>query len=184
MATTAKAKPAKQKAAEDSLESVYEELVKILKRHAPPFRTDVPLIVRDQKAFQLTVPKPVAIPGAYGGRPVDLQMAAAILQEGYVGFYMMCFYLNDDTKKKLPPKLLKLLKGKTCFHLKNLDYAGILKPRWNWARNLTRSTVGCSESFFTPDRKRFPSVCGSATFSEEQRPNSGILMPPRDAKIS
>jgi hypothetical protein len=121
MATTAKAKPAKQKAAEDSLESLYEELVKILKRHAPPFRTDVPLIVRDKKAFQLTAPKPVAIPGAYGGRPVDLQMAAAILQERYVGFYLMCIYLNDDTKKKLPPKLLKLLKGKTCFHLKNLD---------------------------------------------------------------
>jgi hypothetical protein len=93
----------------------------ILKRHAPPFRADVPLIVRDKKAFQLTVPKPVAIPGAYGGKPVDLQMAAAILQEGYVGSYLMCIYMNDDAKKKLSPELLKLLKGKKCFHLKNLD---------------------------------------------------------------
>lgn len=47
MATTAKTKPAKPETAEDSLETVYEELMKILKRHAPPFRTDVPLIVRD-----------------------------------------------------------------------------------------------------------------------------------------
>jgi len=65
------------------------------------------------------VPKPVAIPGAYGGKPVDLQMAAVIL--GYVGFYLMCIYMNEGTKKKLSPALLKLLKGKTCFHVKTLD---------------------------------------------------------------
>jgi hypothetical protein len=111
MATTAKAKPAKQKAAEDSLERVYEELVMILKRHAPPFRADVPLIVRDKKAFQLTVPKPVAIPGAYGGKPVDLQMAAAILQEGYVGFYLMCIYMNDDAKKKALARAAEIVEG-------------------------------------------------------------------------
>ena len=74
-----------------------------------------------KRSFQLTVPKPVAVAGAYGGKPVDLQMAAAILQKGYVGFYLMCIYMNDATKKKLSPALLKLLKGKTCFHVKALD---------------------------------------------------------------
>jgi len=72
-------------------------------------------------SFQLTVPKPVVIPGAYGGKPVDLQMAAVILQKGYVGFYLMSIYMNDETKKKLSPALLKLLQGKTCFHVKTLD---------------------------------------------------------------
>ena len=121
MATTGKAKPAKSKAAEESLEGVYQELVEILKRHAPPFRTDVPLMVRNKQAFQLTVPNPVAVPGAYGGKPVDLQLAAAIRQKGYVGFYLMCIYMDDDAKMQISPALLKLLKGKTCFHLKHLD---------------------------------------------------------------
>jgi len=95
--------------------------VKILQRHAPPFRTDVPCMSGGKPSFQLTVPKPVAIPGAYGGKPVDLQMAAVILQKGYVGFYLMCIDMNDATKKKLSPALLKLLEGKTCFQVKTLD---------------------------------------------------------------
>jgi hypothetical protein len=61
------------------------------------------------------------IPGAYGGKPVDLQFAAAILQQGYVGFYLMCLYMNQPMKKKISPALLKLLKGKTCFQLKAID---------------------------------------------------------------
>ena len=75
----------KPKMVKASLEDVYEALVKILQRHAPPFRTDVPSMSGGKPSFQLTVPKPVAIPGAYGGKPVDLQMAAVILQKGYVG---------------------------------------------------------------------------------------------------
>ena len=114
-------KQTKPKMVEASLEGVYEALVKILQRHAPPFRTVVPCRSGGKPSFQLMVPKPVAIPGAYGGKPVDLQMAAVILQKGYVGFYLMCIYMNDATKKKLSPTLLKLLKGKTCFHVKTLD---------------------------------------------------------------
>jgi hypothetical protein len=74
-----------------------------------------------KKSFQLTVPKPVAIPDAYGGKPVDLAMASAILQKDFVGFYLMCIYTNEAMKEKLSPALLKLLKGKTCFHIGKLD---------------------------------------------------------------
>jgi len=109
-------------AGDDSLDSVFERLSEMLARHAPPFRFQ-DLGVRDKKSVQLVVPNPVAIPGAYGGRPVDLQLAAAILQKGYVGFYLMCIYMNDEQKKKLSPALLKLLKGKTCFHVKKMDDA-------------------------------------------------------------
>ncbi len=105
---------------EAPLESVYEELVEMMLRHAPPFRTDIACMSGGKKSFQLTVPKSVAIPGAYGGKPVDLQMAATILQKDFVGFYLMCIYMND-AMKKLSPALLKLLKGKTCFHVKKLD---------------------------------------------------------------
>ena len=104
----------------DSLENVYQRLSRLLSQHAPPFRLQ-DLGVRNKKSVQLVVPKPVAIPGAYGGKPVDLQFAAAILQKGYVGFYLMCIYMNEPVKKKISPAVLKLLKGKTCFYLKSLD---------------------------------------------------------------
>jgi len=61
MATAATVKQTKPKMVEASLEGVYEALVKILLRHAPPFRTDVPCISGGKPSFQLTVPKPVAI---------------------------------------------------------------------------------------------------------------------------
>jgi hypothetical protein len=120
MSTGTKAK-AKPKTAANSLESVYLELEKLLKNHAPPFRTDVACMSGGKKSFQLTVPQKVAVPGAYGGKPVDLMMAAVILQKDFVGFYLMCIYMNDEVKKKLSPSLLKLLKGKTCFHVRKLD---------------------------------------------------------------
>jgi hypothetical protein len=43
---------------------------------------------RGKTSFQWTVPKPVVVPGAYSGKPVALQMAAVILQKGYLGFYL------------------------------------------------------------------------------------------------
>jgi len=114
------AKPAATKA--HSLEAIYGELEKILLRHAPPCKRGA-LAVRDKRSLELVVPKPVAVPGAYGGKPVDLQLAALILQKDYVGFYLMCIYMNAEVKKKISPALLKLLKGKTCFHIKALDEA-------------------------------------------------------------
>ncbi len=118
MATRTKAKP---RTAGASLENVYLGVEKLLKEHARPFRTDVACRSGGKRSFQLTVPKPVAIPGAYGGKPVDLMMASVILQKDFVGFYLMCIYMNDEVKTKLSPSLLKLLKGKTCFHVKKLD---------------------------------------------------------------
>jgi hypothetical protein len=126
MANPAKAKPAAKaptkavKQAAGSLESVYSEIEAILKRHAPPFLFQE-VGVQNKKNAQITVPNPVVIPGAYGGKPVPVQLAAVILQKGYVGLYLMCIYMNDEAKKKLPPNLMKLLQGKTCFHVKKLD---------------------------------------------------------------
>lgn len=104
----------------ESLENIFEKLKGILARHAPPFKL-CDAGARNKYSVQLVVPKPVAIPGAYGGKPVNVQLAAAILQKGYVGFYLMCIYMDERAKKELSPELLKLLKGKTCFHVKKLD---------------------------------------------------------------
>jgi len=121
-ATKAPAKAVKQAApqAAISLDSIYSEIEAILKRHAPPFLFQE-VGVQNKKNAQITVPRPVVIPGAYGGKPVSVQLAAVILQKGYVGLYLMCVYMNDEAKKKLSPNLMKLLQGKTCFHVKKLD---------------------------------------------------------------
>jgi hypothetical protein len=128
MATSAKRKSKTNKKLANSgagaaatLESVYNELVQLMKRHAPPFRSDLPCVSGSKKGFQLAVPKPVAVPGAYGGKPVHLQMSAAILQKDFVGFYLMCIYMEGPETKNLSPALLKLRKGKSCFHIKKLD---------------------------------------------------------------
>ena len=104
----------------ESLETVFYEIKDLLARHAPPFKLQ-DAGVSNKFSAQLVVPKAVSVPGAYGGKPVDLQMAAVILQKGYVGFYLMCVYLDGKAKAALSPALRKLLRGKTCFHVKALD---------------------------------------------------------------
>jgi hypothetical protein len=108
------------RAKEEPLENIFEELHKLFLRYIPPFKAGSGTI-RGKKDFHLLVPKAVAIPGAYGGKPTQIAMASLILQKSYVGFYFTCMYLNAEMKKKLSPALLKLLKGKTCFYVNKLD---------------------------------------------------------------
>jgi hypothetical protein len=116
MATTTKTKDA-------SLEVVFDKLQRLLRKRVPPFREGGAEqgMFRGKKNFHLVVPKPVAVPGAYGGKPTELCMASIVMQKGYVGFYLMPIYMNPALEKKLAPALLTLLKGKTCFHIKSLD---------------------------------------------------------------
>jgi hypothetical protein len=106
-----------------SLELVFEKLRRLLRKHVPPFREggDEQGMFRGKKNYHLVVPKAVAVPGAYGGKPTDLCMASLVVQKGYVGFYFMPIYMNPALQDKLAPELMKLLKGKTCFHIKTLD---------------------------------------------------------------
>jgi hypothetical protein len=102
-----------------SLNALFDTLHKMLSRHAPPFKLKTGM-VRDKRDLHLVSPKPVAIPGAYGGKPVDKAMASIIEQKGYVGFYFTTANADPALRKKLP-LLVKTLKGKTCFHLTKSD---------------------------------------------------------------
>lgn len=51
----------------------------------------------------------------------EAYFAGLIIQSSYVGFYFMPVYMNPKMKDSLKPELLKLLKGKACFHIKKLD---------------------------------------------------------------
>lgn len=124
---TSKSKPSKPKPLKakpsskpSSLQSVFDSLRSLMTRHVPPFSAASGQI-RNKADFHLVVPKPVAIPGAYGGKPYPIAMASIILQSGYVGFYYMPIYMEKGTRAKLSPALLKLLKGKSCFYVKSLD---------------------------------------------------------------
>ena len=103
-----------------SLKDVYSGVETLLRRYVPPFKVGE-LAVRGKESLQLVTPKPIVIPGAYGGKPTNWPFAAAILQKGYVGFYLMGAHTNATLKKKLSPALRKTLKGKSCFHLRTLD---------------------------------------------------------------
>ena len=105
------------KAKQDSLESVYEELQALLAEYAPPFVLKEGTVKR-KRDLHLQAPKPVIVPGRYGGSPKMVGMASIILQKGYVGFYFLPIYLEPGLAKKLPPELRKLLKGKTCFYIR------------------------------------------------------------------
>ena len=112
--------PATKKSQADALEGVYQALHTLLLRYSPPLKTAGGR-VRAKKDLHLTVPKAVAIPGAYGGKPVEIALASIILQKGYVGFYFAPIYMNPALKTKISPTLLKLLKGKSCFYVRKLD---------------------------------------------------------------
>lgn len=56
-----------------------------------------------------------------GRKRKEVFFASAIIQSTYVGFYFMPVYIEGDIKALFGERLLKLLKGKSCFHIKTLD---------------------------------------------------------------
>ncbi|MBI3474184.1 MAG: hypothetical protein HY010_00490 [Acidobacteria bacterium] len=110
--------PAREKA--QSLKTVFDNLYKILSRHSPPFKIKTGL-VRNKRDLHLIAPKPVAIPGAYGGKPMDKAVTAIIEQKGYIGFYCSPGYFTEGLGADAPPEMMKFLKGKSCFHVTRLD---------------------------------------------------------------
>ena len=56
-----------------------------------------------------------------GRKRKEVYFAALITQSNYVGFYFMPVYVDTTMKDVFGPELLKLLKGKSCFHVKKLD---------------------------------------------------------------
>ncbi|MBE9602516.1 DUF1801 domain-containing protein [Pedobacter sp. MC2016-24] len=56
-----------------------------------------------------------------GKKRNEVYFAAVMIHKGHVGFYFMPVYAEPEMKKIFDPALLKLLKGKSCFHIKKLD---------------------------------------------------------------
>lgn len=56
-----------------------------------------------------------------GRRRKELFFAGIRRQKSFVGFYFFPIYCLPDLSSSLAPGLLRLLKGKSCFHLQSLD---------------------------------------------------------------
>lgn len=73
-----------------------------------------------ETSFDLWSDKNVVIEGR---KRNEVFFASVSIKKGHVGFYYMPVYAEPDMKKIFDPNLLKLLKGKSCFHIKKLDDA-------------------------------------------------------------
>ncbi len=56
-----------------------------------------------------------------GKKTDNIYFASALVQKGFVGFYYFPIYVCEEAKPFIQPELQKLLKGKTCFHIKKND---------------------------------------------------------------
>lgn len=117
--TATKAAPKRASAStadKPQLLEVFNSLRKLMKKYEPPMnaRADV------EGKYDLWSEKEIETLG----RKFDaMSFATIIVQSNYVGFYYMPVYCNPALGKQLSPELMKLLKGKACFHVKALDKA-------------------------------------------------------------
>jgi hypothetical protein len=95
----------------DNLKTIFDEIKHLMSAYQPP------LVATSnyESRYELYTDKPVVIEGR---KKPNLAFAAIIIQSGYVGFYFMPVYTNIELKDVFKPELLKLLKGKSCFHVK------------------------------------------------------------------
>ena len=95
---------------------VFESLKKLMTPYAKKLtaRTGG---VRNKEAYSLVSEKEVEV---LGRKRNEMWFAGLINQKGYVGFYYMPVYAKPEMKKVFKPELLKLLKGKCCFHVRKL----------------------------------------------------------------
>ena len=99
------------------LPAVFDRLEALLARYAPPFvvRTGS---VKGKRDYQLWSERPLEIEGR---KRHEVYFAGLIAQKGYVGFYFMPVDTHADQRRTFAPRLLALLRGKSCFHVKGLD---------------------------------------------------------------
>jgi len=96
------------------LVDIYDRLKKILKKFEDPLKPKIDL---DSK-YDLWSVKDIEIAGR---KRKEVYFAGLIIQSSYVGFYYMPVYTDTSLKEVFKPELLKLFKGKSCFHIKKLD---------------------------------------------------------------
>ena len=98
------------------LSAMFNQIRPLLARYQPPLaaRHDEPAY------YDLWSEKELVIEGR---KRKEVYFAGLMIHKDYVGFYFMPVYAEPEVKALFAPELLKLLKGKSCFHIKKLDDA-------------------------------------------------------------
>ena len=99
---------------QDHLVPIFQKLKDILKEYENPLQPKFDL---DSK-YDLWSFKDIEIAGR---KRKEVNFASLIIHSKHVGFYFMPVYSDTDLKEVFDPELLSTLKGKSCFHIKNLD---------------------------------------------------------------
>ncbi len=92
------------------LKPIFDTLKLLLQKYQPPLAPKM----ENDTSYDLWSFRPVEIDGR---KRKEIFFAAIIIQKSYVGFYFMPVYTGPDVKHLFAPGLLKLLKGKSCFHV-------------------------------------------------------------------
>ncbi len=98
------------------------QIFEAIKKMATPYHGKGEMIMHADTGgqFNLVSHKPVVI----GGKErKELWFISALVQKGYVGFYFTPINSGGDLRKQFSAEFMKLLKGKSCFHIKNNDPA-------------------------------------------------------------
>ena len=95
----------------EELCTLYSEVIKLCKPAEKHF------VNRSKTGIDLYTKKSVK---AFGKEYPDMFFAGVKLNKGYIGFYFMPIYCEPTLVGQLDSELLKLLKGKSCFHLKKI----------------------------------------------------------------
>ncbi len=103
------------KAPKSNLPAIFDELQSVLKKYSPPF-TARATCVKNKRNYILISTKEVVIDGR---KKPEMWFCGIIEQKGYIGFYYMPIYCVPKMSS-ISPALMKLLKGKSCFYVKQL----------------------------------------------------------------
>jgi hypothetical protein len=99
---------------QEHLVEIFQRLKQILKEYEDPLKPKFDL---DSK-YDLWSFKDLEVAGR---KRKEVSFASLIIQSKYVGFYYMPIYTDTTLQDVFEPELLSTLKGKSCFHIKNLD---------------------------------------------------------------
>jgi hypothetical protein len=100
----------------DDFQIIFTALRDLLKAYQPPLVSRVD----DTSHFDLWSEKDLVIEGR---KRKDIYFAGVTIHKNFVGFYFMPVYAGAEVMHYFDPQLLKLLKGKSCFHITKLDDA-------------------------------------------------------------
>jgi len=98
----------------EDLHAIFAALKKELTAYQPPLQPKNDT----ERYYDLWSFKDLVIEGR---KRKEVFFAGNIIQKDYVGFYFMPVYAEPEVKMLFKPELLRLLKGKSCFHIKVLD---------------------------------------------------------------